>query len=133
MRQIRFRALYDDMGGGWKYGMLIYEGEVPRIQAEGTMLFSTCLKGTEGQFTGLLDKNGKEVYEKDFDGDGNMIDWCESCCGYQFFQIDIPTKDVIFCHNCEGHFMIQDHIPDFEIIGNIHEHSNLLNPPPHDR
>lgn len=78
------------------------------------------------QFTGLKDKNGIDIYEKDFDADGNMIDYCERCCGYQFFQIDVPTKDIIFCHNCEGNFMVQDHIPDFVIASNLHEHSHLL-------
>jgi len=73
------------------------------------------------QYTGLKDKNGKECYEKDFDDDGNMIDFCDRCCGYQFFQIDEPTKDVVFCHSCEGNFMLQDHITDFKIIGNIYE------------
>lgn len=78
------------------------------------------------QYAGLKDKNGNECYEKDYDANGNMIDWCERCCGYQFFQIDIPTKDIIFCHNCEGNFMLQDHIGEFEIIGNIHSNPSLL-------
>jgi uncharacterized phage protein (TIGR01671 family) len=83
-------------------------------------------KETVGQFTGLKDKNGNEAYEKDFDADGNMIDWCDRCCGYQFKLIDIPTKDEIFCHNCEGNFMLHDHLPDFEIIGNIYQNPELI-------
>ena len=77
-------------------------------------------------FTGLLYKNGKECYEKDFDSDGNMIDYCEKCCGYQFKMIDIPTRDVILCHNCDGNFMLQDHISEFVIIGNLFENKELL-------
>jgi hypothetical protein len=70
------------------------------------------------QFTGLKDKKNVDCYEKDYDEDGNMIDWCDNCCGYQFKMIDIPTGDEIFCHNCDGNFMLQDHISDFEIVGN---------------
>jgi len=76
------------------------------------------------QFTGKKDKTGVDAYEKDYDSEGNMIDWCDECCGYQFFQIDIPTKDVICCHNCEGNFMLQDHMKDFEIVGNIYENNS---------
>ena len=79
---------------------------------------------TWSQYVGKKDKNGISVYEKDYDSEGNMIDWCDECCGYQFFQIDIPTKDIICCHNCEGNFMLQDHMKDFEIVGNIYENNS---------
>lgn len=90
---------------------------------------STTSNNGEGLFKGetwvksigIADKMGREIYEKDYDLDGNMIDYCEKCLGYQFHQIDIPTGDVICCHNCEGNFMVQDHISDFAIVGNLCE------------
>ena len=64
--------------------------------------------------------NGVEIYEGDYDEEGNMIDYCEECMGYQFFKID-ELKDVIFCHNCDGNFMVQDHIDEFKVVGNIND------------
>ena len=64
--------------------------------------------------------NGVEIYEGDYDEDGNMIDYCEECMGYQFFQID-ELKDVIFCHNCDGNFMVQYHLDEFKIVGHIND------------
>ena len=68
---------------------------------------------------------GQPVYQHDYDFDGNMLTWCDRCLGWQFFTIDIPTRDIIHCNNCEGNFMVQDHIPEFIAIGTIHDH--LLN------
>lgn len=121
MREIKFRA--------WDKVLNEFLPNVQNHINDKEWAFGSMLKDDRWvieQFTGLKDKNGKECYEKDYDADGNMIDWCERCCGYQFFQIDIPTKDIIFCQNCEGNFMLQDHIGDFEIIGNIHSNPSLL-------
>jgi hypothetical protein len=72
------------------------------------------------QFINQKDKNGKKVFEGDYDADGICIVWCENCNGFEFAQLDITTKYIcISCHRCDGNFFFGDHIGDFEIVGNI--------------
>lgn len=66
------------------------------------------------QFTGLLDKNGKEIYEGDL----------TSCLGNK-------PKEVIFHKGCFCHKVGEKdyHIfgeKDWEIIGNIYENPELI-------
>jgi len=73
------------------------------------------------QFTGLLDKNGKEIYEgdvvRDFDGNVGVVEWVKdgwNVSGFWSSSQDEPGR--AFSENAE-----------FEIIGNIYENPELLN------
>jgi len=128
-REIKFRAMRDDMNPSWVYGSLLYGGDIPRIQELPLFsLFTTCLKGTEGQFTGLQDKNGGDVYEGDI--------FCASWTGEE--EPDVLIGEVVFDTDGTGQWMVDPHLPNEpaepfvdvmkagEIIGNIYENPELL-------
>ena len=74
------------------------------------------------QFIDRVDANGRKIYEGDYDSDGVCVVWCDTCMGWEFAQIDIPTGDFcISCHRCDGNFFFEDHISEFCVIGNVYE------------
>lgn len=72
------------------------------------------------QYTGLLDKKDKEIYEGDivqFNDDFiSEIIWCEEDAAFQVKRIDKPG----------GAFLNQNYILNFQIVGNIFENPELL-------
>ena len=83
------------------------------------------------QFTGLKDKNGKEIYEGDIDSNYDVVAWCEKRNGWSMWTYDHPTKEYISCncYQCEGNFELSDLTvgqSEIEIIGNIYENLGLL-------
>lgn len=119
MRPIKFRA-WDVYNKKWLppeiFSIGIDDGKLRNKRNDG------IIGGVElVQFTGLLDKNGKEIYEGDIvrhipsafdrnDAEG-VIFWFQGHCR---FALEKPN----------GHFL--DSLNDYEIIGNIYENPNLL-------
>lgn len=85
------------------------------------------------QFTGLLDKNGKEIYEGDvltaFNRKGEeapnkfFVFWNEYTSAYSIRSIN--EGETLTVPISPGHFY-----KDYEVIGNIYEHPHLLNSTP---
>jgi hypothetical protein len=69
-----------------------------------------------------MTKDGIKIFEGDYNNEGEVVVWCETCYSWQFGALDVPTKDIcIHCHFCEGNFFFADVIEYFEPIGTIHD------------
>jgi hypothetical protein len=108
MREIKFRA--------WnKKHNIMVSWEQMKVDNTVTICFGSVDSVRElMQFTGLLDKNGKEIYEGDiikekFDG-LTKIEWGENCS---------------CCSKVVG-FIFGSGYKDVEVIGNIYENPELL-------
>lgn len=77
------------------------------------------------QYTGLKDKNGREVFEGDILGgtfEGLVVDYCDEC---KCLRLRIDTM----CLSCEGDLTwweIVENEKELEVIGNKWENPELL-------
>lgn len=137
-REIKFRALYfntDKSRCEWAYGLIGYMGDkgVQVFSREGNSEGNTdvfnCLKGTEGQFTGLRDKKGNEIYEGDILQPHRhtkvVLLRCEVYFDAGAFRLRGPQHTDRPLAVCMGDASRAGN--DYVIIGNIHEHPELLN------
>lgn len=132
MREIKFRGKRLD-NGEWLYGYLIRLHGIPYIYPSPANNRWTSYEvdpDTVGQFTGLLDKNGKEIYE------GDIIS--ERLKGHRKYQdaYQVMFVDYQWCGkngygSCTSLSLFAD-FHDIKVIGNIHDNPELLRNDEHD-
>jgi len=113
MREIKFRGKRVD-NGEWVYGYYIIAGGMAFISAFGIKEPVLVIPETVGQYTGLKDKNGKEIYE----GDWVMVIG-RNIDGYIVYSNDIASF-MIEIDSCD-YEVLQYYPEKREVIGNVHE------------
>ena len=110
MREIKFRV----------WNTTSKEMTIPfQLGSQMSMEIYTMLGDIIMQYTGLHDKNGKEIYEGDIweSGFKELIEWNDECSGYAPFTV--PG---------EGGYEWECQDPkDGIVIGNVFENPELLN------
>ena len=132
MRTIKFRGkrlLSED----WEYGNLIQRPCGGNFIETGDMRLCPMQDFSIGQFTGLRDKNGKEIYEGDiirsFDSKGEPI------IHYLLYDNEEAGFVAVLKGSAKGDFgygkCYQQWITECEkeVIGNIHDNPELLKQP----
>lgn len=120
MRGIKFRAKRID-NGDWVYGYLTRSSKdgsyrIEKFKGDEFITLDTVTEETVGQFTGMKDKNGKDIYEGDITEE-NAI---QSYVYYNEEEACFAGKDVI-PGECECWISKTS-----EIIGNLYDNPDLL-------
>lgn len=121
-REIKFRGKRID-NGEWVVGDLRYSENSIAVACDirhfgiGYDVYSVSQE-TVGQFTGVKDKNGKEICE------GDIVKWDECVADYIFIT---QIMEVLYDENSASFEPLSEYCYEsFEVIGNIHDNPELL-------
>jgi uncharacterized phage protein (TIGR01671 family) len=141
-RQIKFRGKLtnsDEWLHGGYYQASTGENRIITVdETTGTITDWNVQPDTLGRFTGLLDKNGKEIYEGDIitadrypfysDGKPNyvaVVEWDD--CGFgAWFELHKDSTARGISVGCPVMDFDSESASTFEVIGNIHDNPSLI-------
>ena len=137
MRTIKFRGR--EVGTDkWVYGYY-YESPFERLGTKGRIIVN-CVdhnekrfvdSATVGQFTGLHDKDGKEIYEGDVvenaEGDVDRILWGSR--GLVLWVVDMSRFGIHYERDGVKAALLDSDTELFAVIGNVYDEPELLEDP----
>lgn len=135
MRTIKFRGKTDS--GKWCFGYFLHDGQRGRfVITDGLLEINRVNPDTVGQYTGLKDKNGKEIYEGDVlrsdeypysGGDKErdnyyvVVYYCDEAACFGIATVKNPSSSVAGIADGILDDIEQENMQDFEVIGNVHD------------
>ena len=137
-REIKFRGKKID-NGEWIYGVVVFKAfngtpKVINVGIQKVGYFPVEVHpDSVGQFTGLHDKNGREIYEGDIISKKRKKDM-NNFASELWHDPNYYSVVLFFdgCFSADGFLTLIDYIKDYqgniqaEVIGNIYENQELL-------
>lgn len=115
MREILFRGKRQD-DGEWISGFLVYVKHIGDW-----VRCDTVDPSTIGQYTGLIDKNGKKIFE------GDILQNEEGCLFGASYRFRVEfCKGCFYGDSCGDLTVYSPEMYLCEVIGNIHDNPELL-------
>lgn len=121
MRTIKFRGKLKS-NGNWEYGDLLHNNidgcYIYPIDSENLFRNNEVIPETVGQFIGLKDKNGEEIFEGDILDFNGIITEVRFVRGVFAFLVNGNLDDEL-CGDCRTDLFAK-------VIGNIYENPDIL-------